>query len=105
MTLRKHWRVKKSLKVGLSTSLEALSAFKQGIEALLRANPSVHEKSIRISLAEILAEGLEIRIEFKLEAKNATEQLRQSDAILMQIIDLARSSNIRLDPAAVSTPS
>ena len=105
LTLRKHWRVKKSLKVGLSTSLEALSAFKQGIEALLLANPSVHEKSIRISLAEILAEGLEIRIEFKLEAKNATEQLRQSDAILMQIIELARSSNIGLDPAAVSTPS
>lgn len=98
LTLRKHWRVRKSFKIGLSTSLESLSHFKQGIEGLLRATPCVHEKTIRISLVEILADGLEIRIEFKLEAKNGTEQLRQADAILMQIIDLARSLNIRLDP-------
>lgn len=97
LTLRKHWRVKKSLKVGLSTSLDSLSHFKQGIDALLRANPGVHEKSIRISLVEILAAGLEIRIEFKLEAKNGADQLRQADAILTQIIDLARTLGVRLD--------
>lgn len=97
LTLRKHWRVKKSLKVGLSTSLESLSHFKKGIDTLLRANPGVHEKSIRISLVEILAAGLEIRIEFKLEAKNGADQLRQADAILTQIIDLARTLGVRLD--------
>lgn len=105
LTLRKHWRVRKSLKIGLSTSLEALSNFKQGIAALLRATPSVHEKSIRISLVEILVEGLEIRIEFRLEAKDASDQLRQADAILVQIIDLARSSNIKLDPEHMGQPT
>ena len=105
LTLRKHWRIKKRLRISLTTSLEALASFKQGIDALLRANPAVHEKSIRISLVEILSEGLEIQVEFKLEAKNGTEQLRQADAILMQIIDLARSSKVLLDadPATVIT--
>jgi len=98
LTLRKHWRVKKSLKVGLSTSLEALSNFKFGIEALLKETPGVNEKSIRISLAEILAEGLEIRIEFTLEVKNSAEQLNLVDAVLTRILDLARTTGIRLDP-------
>jgi MscS family membrane protein len=98
LTLRKHWRVKKSLKVGLSTSLEALSNFKFGIEALLKETPGVNEKSIRISLAEILAEGLEIRIEFTLEVKNSAEQLNLADAVLTRILDLARTTGIRLDP-------
>jgi len=107
LTLRKHWRVKKSLRIGLSTSLEALSDFKQAIGGLLKATPGVHEKSIRISLVEILAEGLEIRIEFSMEAKNGAEQLRQADAILMQILELARSSKIMLepDPAAMGSVS
>lgn len=98
LTLRKHWRVKKSIKIGLLTSLETLSHFKLGIEALLKENPNVNEKSIRVSLAEILPEGLEIRIEFSQEAKNSAEQLRQADVILMQILDLARASGIRFDP-------
>lgn len=107
LSLRKHWRVRKSLKVGLSTSLEALSNFKFGIEATLKEMPAVHEKSIRVSLVDILAEGLEIRIEFSMEAKNGAEQLRQADAILMKILDLARSIPISLDPghsALASTP-
>ena len=107
LTLRKHWRVRKSLKIGLSTSLDELSQFKQGIEALLKATPFIHEKSIRISLVEIQAEGLEIRIEFSMEARNGAEQLRQADAILMKVLELARVIPISLDPAhpaVASTP-
>ena len=98
LTLRKHWRVRKTLKVGLSTSLEALSGFKTGIETLLKETPGVNEKSIRISLTEILTEGLELRIEFTLEAKNGAEQLRLADIVLTHIVDLARISGIRFAP-------
>ena len=98
LTLRKHWRVRKTLNVSLSTSLEALSGFKTGIETLLKETPGVNEKSIRISLTEILTEGLELRIEFTLEAKNGAEQLRLADIVLTHILDLARISEIRLAP-------
>jgi hypothetical protein len=98
LTLRKHWRVRKTLNVSLSTSLEALSGFKTGIETLLKETPGVNEKSIRISLTEILTEGLELRIEFTLEAKNGAEQLRLADIVLTHIVDLARISGIRFAP-------
>lgn len=85
LSSRSAWRVRKRLSLGLKTTENQLTAFKERIESGLRDEVDIIQGSIHVDLTEITPAGIVILIDFQLKTQDANVQIARSGVILTTI--------------------
>lgn len=94
LSLRKSWRVKRTIYLELGTSMRSVHSFRDQVETLLLAASDVKHESVTVALNQIGVNGFELNLDYTLRAKDGQEQIRRVNEIMHGIGDIAESLSI-----------
>jgi MscS family membrane protein len=94
MGMRRYRRVRTILAITYDTPPEKISAFTEGIKTILRAHPRVRPENFHVVFNDFGASSLDILLYFFLEVPDWATELREREAILLDIIRLAKELGV-----------
>jgi MscS family membrane protein len=94
MGMRRFRRVRTILAVTYDTPPEKISAFTEGIKTILRAHPRVRPDHFHVVFNDFGASSLDILLYFFLEVPDWATELREREAILLDIVRLAKELGV-----------
>ncbi len=97
LSLRKMWRIKRTLHLKLSTPVSQLRAFQASVEALLQAHEDVIADTVKVALTQIGLHGYELLVDYAIRAPDDATQRRKNGKLLAAIASLAEQHQIAFE--------
>ena len=94
LTLRRAWRIKRTLMLENSCRMAAVKTFKEAILQLLAQHDDIRNESICVGLTQISLNGFELFLDFAMKARDEHDQIRKTDLILCSVAELAEQHGI-----------
>ncbi|MEK7413620.1 MAG: mechanosensitive ion channel family protein, partial [Planctomycetota bacterium] len=87
-------RAREVLGLDCATSPAQVETFCHGIRTILQANPAVKQDAITVAFTAMAASSLEILVNYHLKVATWNDELANRQAVLIQIMQLARDRGI-----------
>lgn len=87
--MRTHRRVRETLSLTYDTPPERITAFCDGVRAILVANPAVKQDAIVVAFSTMAASSLDVLVNYHLASPTWDHELAQRQANLLEILRLA----------------
>ncbi len=94
LTLRKSWRVKRTIYLKFGTAMSNIRDFKSQVKALLLDDKDIKAETVKVALNEIGLNGFELIVDYTLSARDERERTKIMDQIMNAIGDIAESNSI-----------
>jgi len=94
LTLRKSWRVQRTIFLKFGTTMSSLQAFKSQVKALLQDDKDIKGETIKVALNQIGLNGFELIVDYTLSLKDERERVKRMDQIMNAIGNIAESNSI-----------
>lgn len=92
--MREYRRCMVTLGIGYDATPEQISAFVEGIRAILRANSKVRQDAYEVAFRNFGDSGLEVLVYFFFETDTWTDELAQRQNIFLEIMRLAQDIGV-----------
>src|SRR5262249_43491429 len=91
---RRYRRYQTRISLAYSTPLEKLTAFRDGIQEVIRRQDSIRKDHFEVAINELAASAIEILVNVYFEVADRHQELAARDALILDILRLAEELKI-----------